>query len=791
MLSSARACRGEAATARWQSRRLYSKGVYYGIVLGVTFIGSPCWAARPFSVTDDVELVRPVDSNSILFSPDSSYIVVHVERGRVDANRPEAVMRVYRTKDLKEFLRNPGDGEDALPLWTINEGAYRDGPAVTAVQWLSDSQAFVFQSRSASGNNQLYLADIATRAVRVLTPEAQDVNGFVIRNSENFVYCARVASQQRQKTLADNWAKAIVGTGRALDELLFPAESGPIMGFGARSELWAVLQGRRFRVEDKLTGRPAIIYPKGQQGQAILALSPDGHRLVTAMPVLDIPSSWEKLYASRDPASGISIKAGHQDLSVTFGYGYVNEYVLIDLLSGEQKPLLDTPIGTAAGWWSLEAVAWSSDGRSIALADTYLPPSSNRISSESVLSRPLGPCVVVVNLAEQRAECVTYIDRTSKDDLHGIGSVRFDPTNSSRVFIDYLSEKTVEPAVFVRTPNRAWSNDTSTEPRSGSDRPFELFIRQSLNDPPMLVGMTKATRLSNIVWNMNPQLANVDLGDASVFKWKDATGRDWIGGLYKPPNYERSLRYPLVIQNHGFPEDKFVPSGAYTTAFAARELAAVGIMVLQVRDCAIDGGIEEGPCQVKGYDAAVAKLAEGALIDPNNVGIVGFSRTCYYVMEALTMSTIVFKAASITDGNTQGYWPYLIASSFPDRMMAQDLQGSNGGPPFGRGLQEWLKRSPEFNMEEIKTPLQVVARGGGPGLLWMWEPYSGLRAQAKPVDLLILGEGTHELTNPAQRIVSQGGTVDWFRFWLQGYEDPDPAKIEQYRRWRELRKLQN
>jgi hypothetical protein len=40
------------------------------------------------------------------------------------------------------------------------------------------------------------------------------------------------------------------------------------------------------------------------------------------------------------------------------------------------------------------------------------------------------------------------------------------------------------------------------------------------------------------------------------------------------------------------------------------------------------------------------------------------------------------------------------------------------------------------------------------------------------------------------RMASQGGSVDWFRFWLQGYEDPDPAKAGQYKRWRELRKLQ-
>jgi len=51
-------------------------------------------------------------------------------------------------------------------------------------------------------------------------------------------------------------------------------------------------------------------------------------------------------------------------------------------------------------------------------------------------------------------------------------------------------------------------------------------------------------------------------------------------------------------------------------------------------------------------------------------------------------------------------------------------------------------------------------------------------------------EETHPLTNPAQRLVSQGGTVDWFDFWLNGHEDPDPAKAEQYARWRELKKLQ-
>jgi hypothetical protein len=47
------------------------------------------------------------------------------------------------------------------------------------------------------------------------------------------------------------------------------------------------------------------------------------------------------------------------------------------------------------------------------------------------------------------------------------------------------------------------------------------------------------------------------------------------------------------------------------------------------------------------------------------------------------------------------------------------------------------------------------------------------------------------MSNPEGRMLSQEGSVDWFRFWLKGEEDPDPAKAEQYSRWRELRKEQD
>ena len=60
----------------------------------------------------------------------------------------------------------------------------------------------------------------------------------------------------------------------------------------------------------------------------------------------------------------------------------------------------------------------------------------------------------------------------------------------------------------------------------------------------------------------------------------------------------------------------------------------------------------------------------------------------------------------------------------------------------------------------------------------------------KPVEWIYIPDGLHPLQKPLERIASQEGNVDWFRFWLKGEEDSDPGKADQYRYWRELRDLQ-
>src|SRR5207237_1149852 len=164
-------------------------------------------------------------------------------------------------------------------------------------------------------------------------------------------------------------------------------------------------------------------------------------------------------------------------------------------------------------------------------------------------------------------------------------------------------------------------------------------------------------------------------------------------------------------------------------------------------------------------------------------GLIGFSRSCFYVMETLTSGSLHFKAASVTDGVMFNYLQYILD---PERMSGE-AHAIIGAPPFGEGLQQWFKKSPGFNLDKISAPLMVVGVGRV-SLLDMWEPYAALHALKKPVDLIMLNASAHVVSNPAERLAAQGGTIDWFRFWLQDYEDPDPAKAEQYKRWRDLRK---
>jgi dipeptidyl aminopeptidase/acylaminoacyl peptidase len=175
------------------------------------------------------------------------------------------------------------------------------------------------------------------------------------------------------------------------------------------------------------------------------------------------------------------------------------------------------------------------------------------------------------------------------------------------------------------------------------------------------------------------------------------------------------------------------------------------------------------------------------LIDQKRVGLIGFSRTGVYVKTALVDPRYHFKAASVYSDSDAGYLQWVSGTNFYPNY--NYIEGLNGGIPYGTGMTKWAERSPSFNLQKVDTPLRIVADNQW-AVLWEWEWFAGLTRLEKPVDFVVLKDAAHVVEKPWDKMVLQQGNVDWFCFWLKSEEDPDPAKAEQYTRWRELRKAQ-
>lgn len=753
---------------------------------------------KPFTVAEGIALARfnthYYNATNPLASPDGRFLAVWAERGLVDKNLVEDELRVYDRAALEDFLEHASQVRAPAPVLDLREATYQEGPIVSHIRWLRDSTKLAFLLRDAQGKNQLEIIGLQQTRPRQLSLQGQNITAFDVRDPTHYVYTVMSGGWSDRGPAGRNGWTTMVGTGRSLESLLLPAQviRAKLLGTGVRvrSVLWAAVGAAPRCVTSRKSRQPIVIYGEGQTS---LALSPSGYTLATALAVPQVPKGWEREFLPPYPGLPYHLRPGRQDLTVPFvvADSYVSEYVLIDLRSGEITPVNGAPTGSAAGWYALARPAWSDDGKALLLPDAFQQPAqANRSSGR--------PCVAVFYPAVRTMRCVEPLKALftksggPEPGYYMVSTLRFADHGSDKFIIDtsgFDGKKGGPAKVFVRRAAGGWQA-AGEEAKPGSPgKLFDVDIRQGLNERPRLVVSDLRTTASRVVWDPNPQLHNIALGQASLYRWKDSAGREWTGGLYKPPNDVAGRRYPLVIQTHDFLKDEFRPSGIYPTAFAARALAARGIMVLQASMCPVMVTPEEGPCNVAGYQSAVTQLASQGLIDPNRVGIIGFSRSVYHVLEALTTSRLRFAAASVTDGVDEGYWQYLVTAGAYQGSLQHDADAVIGAKPFGPGLPLWLKRSPEFNMEKVDTPLLVVALGRD-GLLYMWDPYALLRLLDKPVDLQVLNSDEHVLTNPAVRLASQSGSVDWFRFWLEGYEDPDPAKTPQYRRWEKLCDMQ-
>ena len=368
--------------------------------------------------------------------------------------------------------------------------------------------------------------------------------------------------------------------------------------------------------------------------------------------------------------------------------------------------------------------------------------------------------------------------------------------DSSRVYFaqnlgDGRPDKLMSVPAEGGTPKQVFSSSDSLYSCS-PDKGFQFMACASENKstPSQIDLIDLTTGTVRTLVDLNPEFANLELGSITRLEGVNRYGDRWWAHLVMPLNYELGKRYPLIVTTYRTHE--FL-RGASGDENPIHVYAAHGFAVLSFDMGRRDYDNKSGDFQrfLSWYESedasiemAINEAAKMGVADTRKVGLSGYSRGTEIVSYAIT-HTKLFRAVSGAAGDYSPYSYYMTSKSVQDSVFSRD---GLGGWPEGKSNANWRRLAPELNADRIDVP--VLNNDPDSEFLQDLALYTSLRDLGKPVELFIYPNELHHVNQPKHRYQIYERNLDWFRFWLKSEESLDPAKREQYQRWRRLRQLQ-
>jgi dipeptidyl aminopeptidase/acylaminoacyl peptidase len=281
-----------------------------------------------------------------------------------------------------------------------------------------------------------------------------------------------------------------------------------------------------------------------------------------------------------------------------------------------------------------------------------------------------------------------------------------------------------------------------------STQPAELYVMDSTR--------AKPRRLTDV----NAFTRALSLGRSEAIEWKGHDGFNEDGVLTYPPDFDKTRKYPLVLQIHGGPE------GASTLRFSplTQLLAAAGFVVFQPnyrgsinRGDAYQHAIfrDTGAGPGKDVMAGLAAVKQRGFVDSNRIGVSGWSYGGY-MTAWLTGHYDVWKAA--VSGAALADWVMDYTISY---YQMGDVYFFGGSPWMEKYRDIWREQSPIRYAANVKAPTLIMGDVGDSNvpLVNSYEWYHALRDNGVTVEFYAYPVDSHFPRDIVQ-------TVDVYRRWV-------------------------
>lgn len=741
-------------------------------------------SSLPVSVGDIVEFKRLVtpDERSVNqenpvfpISPDGRYLAMVTRQGNVASNRNEYALLLYRMEDIRRFV----NGRASLPMPQPREllkfrssSTYVFEHAIRDVKWLPDSRHVTFLGEDEDAPTQVYRLDVESGERTQLTRHPSPVLSY-----EHHVPTGTTLYLFRKDLGIPGSDKAsFVADVNTINQLV--SRDRP-ENFGIQYQMAIVdadAPGGYRRLGEAFPG----------QMPPVIAISPSGRYAVSRETVADLRENagWMRTYpVTARYQAFVDVLTKCDPVFMRCDNGLLSRVAIYNLKTEERTVLKSIDGSLVAG--NAVGEHWLDDTRVI-LANTFIPTDDNVVSgSVRDENGEILPVVAEYDVVQKGWRIIQRLQPAIPD---GDRKARF--TGIEIMPSGALKVATAGGDRYYARDAEVWRAVAQKEntPSAALGTQLRFSIEQTRNVRPDAFAFDPVSGKKRRFTNHNPRFDTLQSSRAELFAWKDSRGRSYESQLVLPVRHDPRRRYPLVIQTYGADPYEFVLDGGRGTSStsAVRVWAGHGMMVLILPQLPGGQDREELLHYREMTRGALDALNGRGWIDPQRVGITGFSAMGQVVRDLITFSEIPIAAATIADAwnpSLFGYMAYNFGFVGAGVLSAERVIGAR---PWGSELKTWVERDPMLHTDRVKAPVRLEHYGDY--VPPHWDLYVLLRRQHRPVELVWFPRpSAHQLRRPDQRMDSLQGNTDWFRFWLKDEEDKDAAKAEQYRRWREMK----
>ena len=311
-----------------------------------------------------------------------------------------------------------------------------------------------------------------------------------------------------------------------------------------------------------------------------------------------------------------------------------------------------------------------------------------------------------------------------------------------------------------------------------------ICVAASPASPPRVERVDIETGARTTLFDPNAELRVRYRPQVRYMRWPISRGR-WAAGVLMLPPGPEVRRAPLYLNYYscegflrGGEGDEWPVPSLLDAGFAVACLNAVPSSGPQ-------DAVEEYRTGLEAVQALVDDLSGKGMIDRSRVAMGGLSFgsevTMWTAVNSRLLSAVSIASAQIEPDN---YWKSAVPGSDQTSIM-RNVWGL-GAP--GETPERWRLVSPALKTERITAP--VLFQLPEQEARRIAALYARLAGAGTPTELFAFPDEAHIKIQPRHRLAVYERNLDWFRYWLQAYSDPDPAKAAQYRRWERLRDRQ-